>query len=234
LREKLFDARASLRLNRAKLQAEHTKLLQNLRQTHHLEIEKLNSQLQSRNQRPAEDEVDVCFEALRSGRSKHREEFPLEEVRRWEKRLSELRADVQNAQKKLVSIKMPDVDFEFSPQDLEKLRANHELEITQLDVKLTEEIDRGREVERAILQAKREGTELVKEGKELEKIEAEPEDPVIRCGLNLMSDEQKKMRAKELTTENTRLKKEIARLDFMIYGKTGRYQMWKYLKCGSH
>jgi predicted nucleic acid-binding Zn-ribbon protein len=45
--------------------------------------------------------------------------------------------------------------------------------------------------------------------------------------LNSMTDQQKAAKLTSLRKENTSLKREIARLDFVLYGKNGRYKMWK-------
>jgi uncharacterized sporulation protein YeaH/YhbH (DUF444 family) len=48
--------------------------------------------------------------------------------------------------------------------------------------------------------------------------------------LKSMSAHQKAAKLANLRQENTRLKREIGRLDFIIYGKSGRYRMWKNLR----
>lgn len=42
-----------------------------------------------------------------------------------------------------------------------------------------------------------------------------------------MMPEQKQIQAAVVGIENRRLRREIARFDFIIYGKAGKYEKWK-------
>lgn len=48
--------------------------------------------------------------------------------------------------------------------------------------------------------------------------------------LSRMSAKQKETKRKQLILENKTLKREIGRLDFMVYGKSGKYNKWRLLK----
>ena len=45
--------------------------------------------------------------------------------------------------------------------------------------------------------------------------------------LIVKNDAEKETYAEELRVENSRLKKEVARLDFAVYGRTGKYHKWR-------
>ena len=45
--------------------------------------------------------------------------------------------------------------------------------------------------------------------------------------LIVKNDAEKETYAEELRAENSRLKKEVARLDFAVYGRTGKYHKWR-------
>ena len=48
--------------------------------------------------------------------------------------------------------------------------------------------------------------------------------------LSKMTLQQKEAKRKQLLLENVTLKREIGRLDFMVYGKAGKYNKWRLLK----
>jgi hypothetical protein len=214
LREKLLNARTSLDIKRAHLETEHVKVMQELRDKHEREIEKLQTVAVDRS--PLRDSVDTFLESVRGRRVRTRRE-PDESVeeregRRLEQKVAELRGRISNEKKRLRS--------EAARDEMESTGGRREADDSQdtggLDADISLEIEKEREVKQEIVRAEQEGQAMDVELQSLVKADQEPD---------------KKARVKELRAEANRLKSEIARLDFMIYGKAGQYQKWRNIKC---
>jgi hypothetical protein len=145
-----------------------------------------------------------------------------DEIRAQEDLAGKLRAKIQNVLKNPPEIE-PDRDIETRSLR-ESLRASHAQKRSDLEEQLRAEVDRGRAINAAIVRAKEEAEQAIRTSKKTA--------PKTRIGkkrsrVGSLSTGVRHTRVATLRAENKSLKKEIARVDFLLYGRNGKYQMWK-------
>jgi hypothetical protein len=137
----------------------------------------------------------------------------------------ELRAKIQEAMKNPPEIE-PEIETATGPA-LDGLRASHKQKMSDLEGQLRAEVDRGCAIDAAIAQANGEAerapTRL--KGTRTKRQTSKAQTATRRSTSLSTTDRQARVAA--LRFENRSLKKEIARVDFILYGRKGKYQMWK-------
>lgn len=131
-------------------------------------------------------------------------------------------------------------DDEYIQEEMEKIRSLSAAKVKRLNERYNSERHRGEALKEQIADAKIKAAESLKlrkieEGKRNREIQAQNEVKQkkfqeLKRFLNSMTQRQKEAKLKSLQSENVSLKKEIARLDWMIYGRASQYRDWKRIQ----
>jgi hypothetical protein len=244
LKSKIFEARSEIELQRMAIETEFQDKLRRVESDHHLEIKKWRSKVQAvkiEPQEPPIDEVDEFLNGMRPGRSEVRKELEkgsrgnAEMLRRlvganeaMEGQIADLTHDVKTARRKLRPVRKPVIQNAIGI-DIAGERASHENDLQKIEQERSAEMEKTPVTENAIAVARKQGEALAKQAGMIESEKAKKRDPELLARLAKMTPEQKQTQAASVRFENRRLKREIARVDFMIYGKAGKYQKWKQI-----
>ena len=115
---------------------------------------------------------------------------------------------------------------------LSEERRAHDASMDELHARYRDERERGRVLESEISKARAKLVAREKKRKPVQKksaaeIARHRKYKEMREYLDSMTASEKEVKLAELRAENRALKKEIARLDFKVYGKGGKYRQWK-------
>jgi hypothetical protein len=215
---------------------------------------KLRSALFGRAHTVPTDDVDVFLNVLRGPQPspeeirerKHRESLE-SELTRFEKanhvsegRIKDLKEKIDNLRKKLnefenseedesVDIIAPVPDLSAEIAEVKKV---HESMMKKIEQQKAEETQIGTKIQHEIETA-REESEKLQQKKAAEakaKAESQQKQKKKMGGVgtpHVVTLAERRARIEALLQEEKRLQKEIARLDFMIYGRAGKYQKWR-------
>ena len=193
------------------------------------------------------------YSTTRLGRSSEKESARVSEIAQLsmrreesEKRVRDLKSQISSVEKEIeehsiepVSESLDDFD-EPKNRDLEerlsRARAAHEKRMDALHDKYESEKERGRILEKEIADAKVKAMVESRKAKEKSMRKSSVMETrrtrkyeEMRAYLDSMTASQKDAKLAELRSENRALKKEIARLDFKVYGRGGKYSKWRNL-----
>jgi hypothetical protein len=233
LKRKLFEARSGYDLKRTKIETEHQARLRELESSHDSEMKQLQSHFQAialDANRPAPvDEVDAFLDSVRPVQNKLRKNGQLvgDDLNRLkqlnqmaEERIENLKADLSAALRK--SKTLP--NSEPAP-----IVAGDDVPLKKLEAKRVAEKERSAEITRAIAAARQDAVVMAKKAQSQPAAKKKFRDSEMIARLAAMTPTQKQAQIDTLRAENDRLKREIARVDFMIYGRAGKYQQWKQI-----
>jgi hypothetical protein len=162
------------------------------------------------------------------------------DVERNNQKAAELKRQISNVRKISADYAPPskankhDSDIPRTGDDLHRSKEHklvmdaHRAEMKNIERQLRGAISAGRDLDRNLRTLKANDTNGQSEGKRRHggRLDVISREALIEK-LGLMSDEEKKEELELMVGDNRVLKREIARLDFMIYGKAGKYQRWK-------
>jgi hypothetical protein len=224
LRHKAFHARTNYELKYSALNKQHQETLYEIEKGHQAEVRRLRTQLDAVLEPippPQIDEVDAFLSSVRAPNRNCSKHLPTpsepdrleEENRAAEDLVADLKAKVRTARKKLKARQVSE--------------SAEKAELAILEAERATETERAHEMEEAIAAARLEAAALNEKGEKLERASKSQTRLRLKPPLDQLTPTEKQARIVTLRRDNNRLKKEIARVDFMIYGKAGQYQMWK-------
>jgi hypothetical protein len=230
LRKKLFEARSENDVKRTKIETEHQTKLRELESSHDADVKRLQLHFQTLalddNRPPPVDEVDAFLESVRPIQKKNgcsvRDE--LGRLQRLNElaaeRAENLRADLAASLRKLKT----HTNIEPAP-----IGTGLDAALKKLEEERISEKERSAAIARDIAVARQEAVVLAKKAQSQHATKKKFRDSDMMARLMGMTPAQKQAQIVTLHGENDRLKKEIARVDFMIYGRAGKYQKWKQI-----
>jgi hypothetical protein len=222
LKQQLIDAQSRFELRRRRMAADHDLTLQSLKASHHRALERL----QSAPRGASRDDVDTFLESygraapravVRDPIQKGTADHELQKIQAESCEVEHRIRDLEGLIRKVKSRELPSIETS-DPAEHEQIdgeiRERQRREIERIEGQIDRERQRTRSLREEIARAKGDGESGDREDWTVTALR------MVASG----SDEEKRRCARVLLEENRALKEEIARIDFMLYGRSGKYQ----------
>jgi hypothetical protein len=240
LKQRHVKQESDLRLLEAKARSEHANLVQRLQQAHEIELRKLQSRLKQEYRNSAEnppvDDVDAFIESLRPKEAQPKVitdgalDLELNGIER-ECRVAESRIRDLKALLEKIKLQPTESMASGSSSDLvsssviENLKEVHYREMARLNNLILDQENRSRKVQRKLKRDTEASLNIYQE--QIDRADRENQTWTL---LSEGNEDQKEFHLNGLRNENWRLKAEISRIDFLLYGRRGKYQKWRPLR----